>query len=115
MKTILVVDDDRDIHELLKKRLGEIGYLAEFAENGKIGVEKAFSLRPGMILMYLHLPVLDGEAAVKELRQRGYAGLIAAFTSSIMDEDQQLLLKVGCDDYVEKPLEADFKIKIQNI
>ncbi len=96
MKSILVVDDKENIRKLLQRRLRKNGYEIHFAENGEIGVKKAFELQPDMILMDMHMPKMDGDVAVHELRQKGYQGLVVALTASAMVTDQRAMIDAGC-------------------
>ena len=60
-KTILVVDDDEDIRELLKDALEDKGYVVRVAENGRVGLESLQQLdHPCMVLLDLLMPVMTG-------------------------------------------------------
>ncbi len=111
-KTILVIDDEESIRKLLGRRLRKSGYKIHFAENGEIGVKKAFEIQPDLVLMDIQMPIMDGKAAVHELRQRGYRGLIVALTASVMTEDESIMLDAGCNAFIPKPIERDFEKKI---
>ena len=115
MRTILVVDDQESIRKLLQRRLRKNGYEIHFAENGELGVKKAFELQPDLILMDMHMPVMDGDAAVHDLRQKGYEGLVVALTASAMVADQRVMIDAGCDDFIPKPIERDFENRIASV
>lgn len=114
-KKILIIDDQEAICKLIRRRLKKKGYEVHFAENGELGVKKAFEIHPDLILMDMHMPVMDGDAAVKELRRRDYAGLISALTASAMTTDQRLMFDAGCDAFIAKPIGRDFEERVANI
>ena len=60
MKKILIIEDNTDVRENLQEILGLSGYKAVVAENGKVGVEKAQSFLPDLILCDIMMPELDG-------------------------------------------------------
>ncbi len=68
MTRVLIVDDDPAIRNLLEEILVDEGYEVLLAADGRTGVEIARSEQPGLILMDLMLPVLDGAAATRELK-----------------------------------------------
>ncbi len=114
-KTILIIDDQESIRKLLQRRLRKNGYEIHFAENGELGVKKAFEVQPDLILMDMHMPVMDGDAAVHDLRQKGYKGLVVALTASAMVADQRVMIDAGCDYFIPKPIERDFENRIASI
>ena len=67
-KTILVVDDDADIRELIGFNLHQAGFNVETAENGVRGIEKAIKTLPDLILLDVMMPEMDGIEACKKLR-----------------------------------------------
>ena len=67
-KTILVVDDDADIRELIGFNLHQAGFKVETAENGIRGIEKAIKILPELILLDVMMPEMDGIEACKQLR-----------------------------------------------
>ena len=68
-KTILVVDDDADIRELIGFNLHQAGFNVETAENGVRGIEKAIKTLPDLILLDVMMPEMDGIEACKKLRE----------------------------------------------
>ncbi|MBK7890648.1 MAG: response regulator [Bdellovibrionales bacterium] len=104
-KSILVVEDSLDNQLLAELFLTKSGARVEFANNGLEGVEKACDSRFDIVLMDIQMPVMDGYAATRELRERGYRAPIIALTGFAMKEDRERCLKAGCDDYLSKPFD----------
>lgn len=67
--TILVVEDDADIRDMLKSFLGQKGYRVVEAADGEAAVETAQRVLPDLILLDLHLPKLEGTAVARQVRQ----------------------------------------------
>ena len=67
-----MVDDDDDVRELLILRLEIAGHDIDFAINGKVGFDMAMENKYDLILMDMHMPVLGGRDAIKQLRRFGY-------------------------------------------
>ena len=70
-KTILVVEDDQNISELLRLYLEKEGYTVNIADDGGKGVELYRRLKPDLVLLDLMLPVLDGWGVLRAIRQDG--------------------------------------------
>jgi signal transduction histidine kinase/DNA-binding response OmpR family regulator len=68
--TVLVIDDDPQIHDLLAEELGEAGYTVLRAVDGRSGVEQAIASSPAVIVLDLAMPEMDGFAAAEELQAR---------------------------------------------
>lgn len=105
---ILVVED----YEINRMLIGELlehhyGITADFANNGKEGVEMVDKNTYDLVLMDVNMPVMDGLEATKLIRQK-YATLpIVALTANSMEGDAQEFAQKGMDDYLSKPLEYD--------
>jgi len=107
---ILVVEDGPDNQRVIRHVLERSGYQVTIAENGLIGVELALSAAEegtpfGVILMDVQMPVLDGYAATRQLRDQGYSGPIIALTAHALPSERQRCLEAGCDAFATKPLE----------
>ena len=68
-QTILVVDDEPDILELVEYNLQKEGYEVHTAENGHAALKKAAKVRPDLVLLDVMMPGLDGPACLEQLRQ----------------------------------------------
>jgi two-component system CheB/CheR fusion protein len=108
---LLVVDDRRDIRYLIAHTLEEAGAEVATAGNGVsalaavTGVEDA--KRPfAAIVLDMQMPVMDGYAAARKLRESGYRGPILALTAHAMKGDRERCLEAGCSDYLAKPVDG---------
>ena len=114
MAKILLVEDDEMICRMLELRLKVAGHQTEAASNGQIAVNKALDNNYDLILMDMHMPVLDGHEATRQLRQQGYKGLIIAVTASALSKDCEKAIQSGCDMHIPKPIGSDFEVLIQD-
>lgn len=107
MATILLVEDNEENREGLRRRLERRGYAILMACDGMQGVEMALSAAPDLILMDMNLPLLDGWEATRRIRASsdGTAIPIIALTAHAMAEDREKTIKAGCNDYHTKPVE----------
>lgn len=115
MARVLIVEDQPDIRNMLRLRLELYDHQVEEAENGRQGVDMAMAHPYDMILMDMHMPVMDGHAAVRELRRRHYPGPVVAVTASAMVRDAHQALEEGCDAFIMKPIGEDFEERIQSL
>jgi CheY-like chemotaxis protein len=110
-KRILLVDDGADNRMLISLVLKARGYEVETAENGLVGVDAAMTVFDsdkafGLILMDMNMPVLDGYAATKQLRDSGVAVPIIALTAHAMADARDNCVAAGCTDFVTKPIDV---------
>ncbi len=110
---ILVVDDGQENRDLISIILGEAGLHVVPAENGKIGVELAQSQSFDLILMDMQMPIMDGYAATKTLREHGVTIPIVALTANAMKGFERQCLDAGCTDFLTKPI--DFELLMDTI
>lgn len=103
--TILVVEDEEDIRQLLVFHLQREGYAALEAGDGKTGLELARFRKPALILLDVMLPLMDGFTVCKELERDPGTSLIPVIMLTARGEevDRILGLELGADDYVVKP------------
>jgi signal transduction histidine kinase len=107
--TILNVEDVPENRNLVRRILESAGYRVEDAENALKGIEKAQELRPDLILMDINLPDLDGFTAVTRIRSFGHLNAIPiiALTARTVSDDRERAKAIGCDGYLNKPVDFD--------
>ncbi|RMG33025.1 MAG: PAS domain S-box protein [Planctomycetota bacterium] len=104
---ILIVEDGEANRNLLKLVLQEAGAHVVTAANGRDGVELAGTRRFDLVLMDIRMPVMDGYAATRQLRERGFDRPIIALTAHSLREDRERCLTAGCTDFVTKPIDFE--------
>ena len=113
---ILVIEDNEQNLYLVRYILEQKNYEVFAAPDGKSGIEMAASLKPDMILLDIQLPVMDGYAVARNLRQNPDLAEtpIVAVTSYAMHGDREKVMEAGCNGYIEKPIDPDtFVAKIE--
>ena len=103
-KTILIVEDDVNIRELLSLYLGQEGYVIETAQDGAEGLRAFKRCHPDLVLLDLMMPVMDGSQMLRELRAFSKTPVIM-LTAKGEVFDKVTLLEMGADDYITKPFE----------
>jgi len=104
--TILLVDDEPDILEIISYNLKAEGYKVKTASSGREGVEKAKKVRPDLILLDVMMPEMDGIEACEQIRKTpGLEHTIIAFLTARSEDYSQVAgFEVGADDYITKPV-----------
>ena len=102
---ILIVEDDRDIVEMVEYNLREEGYATVSALNGEDGVNSARKERPDLIILDIMLPVMDGFEVCRALKSDEATARIPIIILSAKSQetDKVVGLELGADDYVTKP------------
>lgn len=114
-KTILIVDDEKEIRELLRLYIEKDGYSVLQAENGLEALKQAVSTRVDLAVIDIMMPELDGYQLIKGLRERSNLPIIIV-SAKTENHEKILGLDLGADDYVAKPfdpLEVIARIKAQ--
>jgi two-component system alkaline phosphatase synthesis response regulator PhoP len=103
---ILVVDDEKDIIQIVKYNLELNGYEVDIAENGVDAISKAKSFKPDLILLDIMMPHKDGIQTCIELRANSeYDDTLIIFLTAKSDEQSEIKgLELGADDYISKPI-----------
>ena len=107
---ILVVDDLKEIRELVAQLLSSAGCDVQQAINGQDAISHVESARQqnmpfDLVVMDVQMPVMDGLSATRELRQRGCTVPIIALTAQTMLGERQRCLEAGCNEHLGKPLQ----------
>ena len=102
-KKILVVEDERNIVDILTFNLTREGYDTLEALDGAAGLRLALEQDPDLILLDLMLPKMDGFEVCRRLREQGRATPIIMLTAREEETDKVLGLELGADDYITTP------------
>jgi CheY-like chemotaxis protein len=109
MAKILLVEDNELNRDMLSRRLIRRGYEVVMAMDGAEAVTAAASEQPGLILMDMNLPTIDGWEATRRLKAdpRLRAIPVIALTAHAMSGDRERALEAGCDEFDTKPIEFE--------
>ena len=102
-KTVLIVEDEQNIVDILSFNLSREGYDTLEAYDGPTGLQLALEQNPDLILLDLMLPGMNGFDVCSKIRESGNAIPIIMLTAREEEEDKVLGLELGADDYITKP------------
>lgn len=102
-KCVLIVDDEKNIVNILKFNLQKEGYDTLEAYDGEEGLQLALTKNPDLILLDVMLPKMIGWDVCKKLRESGSNIPVIILTAREEEEDKVLGLEIGADDYITKP------------
>jgi two-component system, OmpR family, alkaline phosphatase synthesis response regulator PhoP len=104
-RTILVVEDEKDIRELVRFHLEQEGYAVAEAESGEEALQRVATERPALVVLDIMLPGADGLEVCRRLRGAAatQAVPIVMLTARAAEVDRVVGLEMGADDYVTKP------------
>lgn len=105
MAKILIVDDDKNICELLRLYIEKEGFETSIANDGRAALNQFSSFNPDLVLLDIMLPELDGWQVCREIRKTSNCPIIM-LTAKGEVFDKVLGLELGADDYVVKPFES---------
>lgn len=101
-KTILVVDDEPRITEVIQSYLESSGYAVATAEDGRTALQQFERVQPQLVVLDLMLPDISGEEVCTRLRKKSHVPIIM-LTAKVAEEDFLNGLGLGADDYITKP------------
>ncbi len=102
--SVLIVEDDRNIAELLQMYLEKEGYAVATAPDGGQGLSKFRAIHPDLVLLDVMMPVMDGWSVCKAIRAESRTPVIM-LTAKGETDDKVAGLRAGADDYITKPFE----------
>jgi two-component system phosphate regulon response regulator PhoB len=105
MNPILIVEDEKDIVDLIAYHLTQSGFSVLSAFDGSSGLEQARKKRPALVILDLMLPGMDGKDVCRSLKSNPLTRLIPVLilTARAEEVDRIIGLEIGADDYVTKP------------
>ncbi len=102
--SVLVVEDEKNILDLLRMYLEKEGYAVTVADDGGQGLAKFRAIKPDLVLLDVMMPVMDGWSVCKAIRAESQTPVIM-LTAKGETDDKVTGLKSGADDYITKPFE----------
>ena len=99
---VLVIDDEKQIADIIKFNLEKEGYIVETANDGQEGIDKVYRWNPDLVILDIMMPIKDGFQVLKEIRV-DYKFPVIMLTAKEEEVDKVLGLELGADDYVVKP------------
>ena len=109
-KTILIIDDEKAIQNVMKAFLEDAGYITVLADDGLDGIEKFHRYNPDLVLLDLMLPKIDGFAVCELIRKERQVPIIM-LTARDDDDSQIKGFDVLADDYITKPVTMPLVIR----
>lgn len=105
-KSVLIVEDDKAVRNLMTTTMKANGYIYHSAETGELAIMQATSFKPDVIILDLGLPDIDGVEIIKRVRSWTNNPIIVVSARS-EDKDKIDALDAGADDYLTKPFSVD--------
>lgn len=102
-KSVLIVEDEKNIVDILRFNLQRVGYQILESFDGEDGLQKAISENPDLILLDVMLPKMNGFDVCRSLRSHGNNVPVIILTAREEESDKVLGLEIGADDYITKP------------
>jgi two-component system alkaline phosphatase synthesis response regulator PhoP len=102
MTSILVIEDEQELANVLRSYLEKAGYIVTTAQRGDTGLSAWERQKPDLVILDLNLPGLDGLHVAREIRRQANTPLIMV-TARVGESDRLLGLELGADDYIVKP------------
>jgi DNA-binding NtrC family response regulator len=111
-KTILIIDDEPEIVELLTEFVKQLGHSALSASNGLQGLETATSQNPDLIISDINMPKMNGLEMLEKIKASGNSTPVILFTAFSDTQKIKTAWKLGAFDFVEKPIDFSALQKI---
>jgi DNA-binding response OmpR family regulator len=107
--TVLIVDDEPSVREVLGSLLSEEGYRTDFAENGHVGYEKARELIPDLIILDVMMPGIDGFEVCRKIRAESPLAQVPIIMITAVSDDRSRLRSIqsGADEFISKPFDFE--------
>ncbi len=102
---ILLVDDVVDNRVLIKFLLEDMGAEVDFAENGKVALDKIVKNKYDLVLLDLQMPVMGGLEALKEIRERGEGVPVVILTANVIQNEEKESKSINCQGFLSKPID----------
>ena len=114
-KKILIIEDDKDIRDLISFNLSNNSYKTILSEDGEKGIEKAKNEKPDLVLLDLMLPGIHGLDVCKILKTDSSLNKVSIIMLTALGQEEDIIkgLEAGADDYITKPF--SFKILLARI
>ncbi len=113
---ILIIEDERDIADLIQLHLRDLNYAVTIARDGNSGLRQANAADWDLIILDLRLPGIDGLEVCRRIRHESQYVPILMLTSKSSELDRVVGLEVGADDYVTKPFSVlELKARVRAI
>ncbi|HEY3250715.1 MAG TPA: sigma 54-interacting transcriptional regulator, partial [Ignavibacteria bacterium] len=115
MSSILIIEDDKAIVDILKMILEQDGFKIDFAFNGMTGLEKYKELNPDIVLLDIRMPKMDGIEVLQEIKKIDEESIVVMISGHGNIETAVQTTKLGAYDFIEKPFDVDrLRLTIQN-
>ena len=111
---ILLAEDDYDIADLIILMLSERGYQVTHVDNGALALKALESERFDFTLMDIQMPIMTGYDVLASLKQKNISVPVAIMSASAVESDREKAEKLGCFDYLIKPVDIDDVIRTMN-
>ena len=111
---ILLIDDDKATHDVVKRAIKKEGYVVYSAFDGDEGMEQARKNKPKLILLDVLMPGRDGWSVLKEIKNDKNLKDVPVVITSVLNEES-LASSLGADDYMKKPIDRTFFLNLSLI
>ena len=112
---VLIVEDEKDIREILRLHFAKEGYKVHAAPTGEAGLKLALKLHPDLLILDISLPKMDGLDLMRRVREFSAAPILM-LTAKRTEVDRVLGLKLGADDYITKPFSLrELALRVRSI